>query len=161
MRARDWFEYHELKAAGVAVLEPLPGQRSTPAPTTTTEDTTVDLGDIYDTVDTALGGWLPGGVPLGSVVPTGGLPSFVGPTTAPVATVPAVTTATPSAAPGAVPHGYAYKMTPSGPRWVKIRKKRCKRLLTATQARDLQLLMSITGKSSELTKIIVARGGLC
>lgn len=54
-----------------------------------------------------------------------------------------------------------YKMVNGEWRWVHSRKRRCKRLLSASQARDLQLLMSITGKSSELTKIIVARGGLC
>jgi len=36
---------------------------------TTTEDDTMDLGDVYDIIDTGLGGILPGGVPFGSSFP--------------------------------------------------------------------------------------------
>lgn len=56
---------------------------------------------------------------------------------------------------------YIYKQVCGQWKWVKKRKRRCKRLLTDAQARDLQTLMSIAGKSSELTKIIVAKGGIC
>lgn len=157
--AQDWFEYHELKAKGVPALPP-----DTSRTQTQKEDNSVDLGDVYDTIDTALGGWLPGGVPLGSVTPTGGVPALVGPSTAPVATPTFNTTvaaAAPGAAPASIPRGYCYKMTPQGPRWVKERKRRCKRLITASQARDLEVIMAICGKGSKLTQIIVAKGGLC
>lgn len=130
--------------------------------------------DIYDLIDIGIGGWLPGGPASPSWDPSSPGPVFlpgpnIGPsmppsTSPPVTIDPGAGTVMPTA-PGnhqaAYPSHYVYKLVNNQWKWVHKRKRRCKRLLTASQARDLQLLMSITGKSSELTKIIVARGGLC
>lgn len=96
--------------------------------------------DIYDVVDTAVGGVLPGGVPLGGTTPA---VAYAPPQTT-VQTVQATTT---GGAVGTSPGpDYVYKHTcEKGWHWVKKRRRRRKRLATASDIKDIAALKGAFG----------------
>ena len=164
MTEEDWFKslHPDLEWSG-----PAPIVADLPLPQTSGGDVSI-FDDVYGAVDVLAGGWLPGGPvsPFGTNAPPGvqtALPPASIPSPGVVIDNGSGTVSTPGHGMHLAekPNHYVYKLVNGTWKWVHKRKRRCKRLLTASQARDLQLLMSITGKSSELTKIIVARGGLC
>lgn len=106
------------------------------------------ISDVYDIVDTAAGGWLPGGVPVGSSIPaTFGQPTV---TQAP-APVPAPVAQVPAPAQGVSMKGYVYKDVGCGEwKWVKKQKRRRKRLATASDIKDLNALMNVFGNGKAL-----------
>ena len=114
------------------------------APQTIVGETPVDLGDIYDVIDGSLGGVLPGGVPLGSVPITGGVPgavsAYVGTPAAPV-----VTTAqgqAPASCGGGAP---VYKKVCGEYRWVYPKRRRRKKLATKSDITALAQLKGVLG----------------
>lgn len=115
----------------------------------------MDLGDIYDIVDTALGGWLPGGVPVGTSLPQVGLGGFGTPPISP----PPPNFPVPISPGGMGPPpggGGVSCRTECGPypvlkrvcgeyRWVYPKKKRRKQLFTQRDAAQLSSLLNIAG----------------
>lgn len=123
----------------------------------------VDLGTIYDAVDTVLGGWLPGGVPLGSSVPGTGFGQNY-----PVATGGGggggviINTPTQMPAPGPGPGGggdcgpYPVMKRVCGQyKWVYPKRRRRKMFFTQGDAAQLSSLLSIAGKG-EIAKAWIA-----
>jgi len=114
------------------------------------EDVSI-LGDIYDVVDTTLGGWLPGGVAPGSGHVTG--PIYQQPI------VPVVVNQTPQVqAPVVFPtggvqvacdndpmKGMVYKKVCGEYRWVKQKYRRRKALVTQSDLKGLAALKGVLG----------------
>ncbi len=117
----------------------------------TEEDDVSWIEDVYDTVDTALGGWLPGGVPVGSSMPQtiynqpiGG----AGPT--PVPMPPPVQPQMPGAVTlGACDtdpmKGMVWKKHCGTWRWVKQKRRRRRKLVSQSDAQGLSTLIAILG----------------
>lgn len=118
----------------------------TPPINPTPEDTSMDLGDIYTTIDGALGGWLPGGAPVGSSIINPPVASAPPPVIVnqpgPVATTPATVPAPASCS----PQQMVYKLVNGQWRWVKKPRRRRRRLLTKSDAADLAALKGIVGQ---------------
>jgi len=116
------------------------------------------LGDIYDVVDTSLGGVLPGGVPWsvpGTNVFTPGWNAPTGPSTYPV--VPQVQGGMGPPMPPVPPlacgdpndpyKGMVYKRVCGQWKWIKKTYRRRKQLFTTRDASQLSSLIGIAGKS--------------
>lgn len=107
------------------------------------EEENMDLGDIfgglYDTVDTAVGGILPGGVPFGTT-PATTVAGALAPTVAPAPSLPTVQVTAPAA------RHQCYKLVNG--QWVPVqkRKRKRKRLATPTDIKDLAALAGVVGK---------------
>ena len=110
------------------------------------------IGDIYDVVDAGLGGWLPGGVPVGSVSPTGGVipaantayASFVDTGTTTMTTPPVNT---PPGCGGAAP---VYKKVCGEYRWVYPKRRRRKSLVTKGDIKGLAALKGVLGNGKAM-----------
>lgn len=117
---------------------------NTYVPTAPEDDNVGWISDVYDIIDTGAGGWLPGGVPVGSSLPTysPGLPSFGSPTTIPVPTggSPPVPTATTGDA-----KKYCYKFIDGQWKLIKSRRRRRRALATKGDLKDLAALKGILG----------------
>ncbi len=148
----EWFK---LMFPGTVWVPPVTSTTVVPtaAPTTpqtpeaaivSTEDNVSWIEDIYTTIDTGLGGWLPGGAPLGSSIPSAG---FGVPTTAPT-TMPVVVTPQPGSPPAMVNPAikqYCYKLVDGQWKLVKMRRRRRKQLATKSDLQDLAALKGILG----------------
>lgn len=121
------------------------------------EETDVSwISDIYDTVDTAVGGWLPGGVPVGSSLPV----SMYPPTILPVSTggggggglPPPVITGPVggSCGPNDPSAGMVYKKVCGQYKWVKRKGRRRKQLASKGDIKDLSALIGIFGNGKAL-----------
>ena len=162
--ADDWQTWNAAKNSGRKALHqpsgtvwnPATGKAERLAVPTTTEEPPMDLGATL--------------VGLLQTAGTAAINQRFGPQ--PAASLPQVITGSPVDIPfvDIIPEpnlpavsGLYYDPAANGGmgKWKRKRKKRCKNLLTPSQAAQLQQLISITGKNSELTKIILARGGLC
>lgn len=145
----DWNQYPNpaAKAAAMGIVEPVIVDIQ--------DDDMGILGDIYDIVDTGVGGWLPGGVPPGSSFPTTGMPpGFGGPVIQPF---PGVTPTTPGvpnmpnmpASPAACGDdpmkGMVYKKVCGVWKWVKVKRRRKGALATKRQIKDLAALKGVVG----------------
>ncbi len=127
-----------------------------PGPIASEEDSEVGiLGDIYDTIDTGLGGILPGGVPLsGNVFPAGqaAFPAVApGVTTGPVVSggpvaVPIPGTGGPVCATDDPMKGMVYKKVAGQYRWVKQKRSRRRALATKGDLKDLASLKGVLGQ---------------
>jgi len=117
------------------------------------------LGDIYDVVDTAVGGWLPGGVPVGSSLPnvygypappqftdTGMLPT-VQSGGGMVPPPPQLMAPQACGDPNDPYKGMVYKRVCGQWKWVKKKYRRRKQLFTTRDASQLSSLIGIAGKS--------------
>ncbi len=155
VQARDWIEYWELVGKGLSPLPPLP--RDAPATPTAQivsaeEDDVGWISDVYDVVDTSVGGILPGGVPVGTTNVFTPTPPITG--TPAVIPSPAVTvipgTGTP--VPVASAKSYCMKLIDGQWRMVKMRRRRRKQLATKGDLQDLAALKGIlgTGKAFEV-----------
>ncbi len=106
------------------------------------EDNSVGvLSDIYDVVDSGLGGVLPGGVPFGSGVPTPAgvaYQTLVNPAPAP-APAPVAAPVSQGTAPG--PDYHYIHTCAKGWHWAKKRSRRRKRLATQSDIADIASLM--------------------
>ncbi len=151
----------ELAALGSEVIWTTPGYAgpvAQAAPAQIINSQEDDVGwfeDLYDQIDTGLGGWLPGGVPPGLPLPTPAFNTPVGgaaPT--PVPMPPA--TVMPIAAPGAgcAPvdpmKGYVLKKYCGQWRWIKQKSSRRKRLATRSDIRDISALKGVLGNGKNL-----------
>ncbi len=106
------------------------------------------ITDIYDVVDTAAGGWLPGGVPIGSSLPAN--------LYTPTPTYPVATVTTPTVPTGGVTmptgcaddpmKGMVFKKVCGEYRWVKQKRRRRKALVSATDLKGLSSLKGILGQ---------------
>lgn len=158
----NWFDYHSLQGQGVAVqhVSQVPAAPATtpvpvipppvPGPITTDFEEETDtmgvLSDIYDAVDTSLGGVLPGGVPFGSS-PAGAVYQALTPN-APATSVPQQVIPAGAAAPGACNHGGAspvYKKVCGEYKWVYPKKRRRKQLVTQSDIKGLAALKGVVG----------------
>ena len=171
----DWFVYHDLQARGVPVLHTsqLPAQQPTPAAPidNDVEEPVGWISDVYDIVDTAAGGWLPGGVPVGlgtNVFDAVNQPVY-NQAPPPVQTSAPAPAPTPTA-PGAPPvhtsscsnnpyPGWVYKYHCGQMRWVKQSKRRRKRLATQSDIKDLSALIGLLGNGKQLQTWIATHGG--
>lgn len=116
---------------------------------TTGEEPLSILGDIYDIVDTAVGGWLPGGVAVGGPSPVfqpGSNFNYASPPPLNPAIVPAAGT-TVAVTPGSTDgmKGMVYKKVCGQYRWVKQSRRRRKNLATKGDLKDLAALKGILG----------------
>lgn len=165
----DWNEYWALKDVGINVIhvsqqaqvapspqlvQPLPQMPTVPIVVPAVPINIPDSGeegmgwlsDIYDLVDAAAGGVLPGGVPIGSVPITGGVPAVIQHATTPG--IPPVTINQPGVVPMSAAcdndpmRGMVYKKVCGQYRWVKQKRRRRKALATKS---DLQGLASLKG----------------
>lgn len=128
-----------------------------PGATATAEIVTVDQGDnmswiedIYDIIDTSVGGLLPGGVPVGSSLPTTYLPTTIQPTTIPQ--VPGAPMPVPTVPQANTNKLYCMKFIDGQWKAVKMRRRRRKQLATKGDLQDLAALKGIlgTGKAFEV-----------
>ncbi len=152
VQARDWVEYWELVGKGLSPLPPLP--RDAPATPTAQivsaeEDDVGWISDVYDVVDTSVGGILPGGVPVGTTNVFTPTPPITTPAVIPPVTV-IPGTATP--VPVASAKSYCMKLIDGQWRMVKMRRRRRKQLATKGDLQDLAALKGIlgTGKAFEV-----------
>ncbi len=168
----SWFDYWENQATGLgyppagtpgALLQPgfLNDPTNTPIASTPQqfpEDNDVgflsDISDntIYQGVDAALGGILPGGVPLGGAG-LGGVPGVVTWAQAPTAPPPPNVVPFPTQ-PGVAPvacgtddpmKGMVYKKVCGSYKWVKQKRRRRKKLVSQSDAQGLSTLIAILG----------------
>jgi len=115
------------------------------------------VGDIYAAVDTSLGGWLPGGVPVGSSIPGQVFanqptpPPGPGPTMGPpstAGTMPPPPTGGPMA--GACDEdpwkGYVWKKHCGQWRWVKQKRRRRRAIVTQQDLKGLAALKGVLGQ---------------
>lgn len=99
------------------------------------------ISDVYDIVDTAAGGWLPGGVPVGTSGP-GALMNYVGQPGTPVPAIQGpVTMGTDDSMKGMV-----YKKVCGQYKWVKVKRRRRRALVTQTDLRGLAALKGVLGQ---------------
>lgn len=132
-------------------LEPIAVVEPPVAEILTGDDDMGWISDVYDIIDTAAGGLLPGGVPIGTSIPgqifsTAPLPTVV----SPVSTIPP-----PIPPPGGAVmatgcdddpmRGYVYKKVCGSYRWVKPKKRRRGALVTKTDLRGLAALKGVLG----------------
>lgn len=123
------------------------GVTNDPGPFFEPEEPLSILGDIYDAVDTSLGGWLPGGVPVGGLPPAVYQPQFQAglsgvPPLNPAMVPPAGSTVSVAAS---GQQGMVYKKVCGQYRWVKQKRRRRKQLATQGDLRDLAALQGILG----------------
>lgn len=113
------------------------------------------LGNVYDVVDASVGGILPGGVPFGQVPITGGIPAVVDFATGgaappvvinqPVTGVPVTTCATDDPM-----RGMVYKKVCGTYKWVKVKRRRRRALVTQTDLRGLAALKGVLGQGKAM-----------
>ena len=152
----NWFDYHTLADQGIPVrhISEAPPQQVVappppPPPPPVEEDDNVSwIEDIYDTVDAATGGILPGGVPFGTSLPQHAVTQFS--QTAPIPTAPAPVSAPVAAPQGCSTDNMVYKKVCGQWKWVKKRKPRRKRLATASDIKDLTALKGVLGNGQAL-----------
>ncbi len=152
--ATDWFDYWDKMANGVETLPPVGATTGPSVPVqpdgtvTTVEDDTGILGDIYDIVDTSLGGILPGGVdPNFNIFPAGG--NFVQTPTQPttqVVTTPGGAVVTGTGCAEDPMKGMVYKKVCGQYRWVKQKRRRRKALATKGDLSQLASLKGVLGQ---------------
>ncbi len=108
------------------------------------------LGDLYDVVDTRLGGILPGGVPFGGVAPTPPFQQVVQTGVAPVA--PAATVIPGTGGPVMVSADCAPTMIYNSKtgKWTRKRRRRRRQLATRSDIRDLSALKGVLGNGKAL-----------
>lgn len=107
------------------------------------------ISDVYDVVDTAAGGWLPGGVPVGS-----SLPATIGnqlytptPTFPTPPTVPVGGAIMPVTGCEEDPYkGMVWKRVCGQFKWVKQKRRRRRSLVTQTDLRGLAALKGVLGQ---------------
>jgi len=155
-----------LAALGQEVVWTTPGYAgpvAAPQPINAPEDDVGWFEDIYDTIDTGLGGWLPGGVPPGY---TGPPPAYATPPMLPMGSGP---TQPPSGAPPPVAFcpsgiaddpmkGYVLKKYCGQWRWIKQKGRRRKRLASHSDIKDLSSLLGILGNGKALQSWIATHG---
>jgi len=144
-----------LTAVEVAQLEDLgyqvvwQGEETIRAPVAQEEDVSW-IEDIYETVDAALGGWLPGGAPLGSNLPMQVMNQ-------PIYANTPVQVPLPGPAQVAIPaytgtgcdddpmKGMVWKKHCGTWRWVKVKRRRRRKLVSQSDAQGLSTLIAILG----------------
>ena len=116
--------------------------------TTPQEQPVSVLGDIYDVIDTGLGGVLPGGVPLGTSPGVVAVQTAAQQFAAPGPALPQVQVTQQA------PTHQCYKLVNG--QWVPVKKyrKRRKRLATATDISDLAKLKGVLGQGKAMSEWI-------
>ncbi len=173
----NWFDFNTFKERGVRVLhspsgtlwnpstglaEQAPAQPIGPVVpiiqagiVESEEETMGVLGDIYDVVDTTLGGVLPGGVPLQIPSGWGGPLPQVSAAAPPVVInqpIPGVPAVASTSCDNDPMKGMVYKKICGQYRWVKQKRRRRKALATQSDLKGLAALKGVlgTGKAFEV-----------
>ncbi len=140
-------EIQGLEDAGYQVVFDNP---VTPVNIVESEDEVGWISDVYETVDASLGGWLPGGAPVGSSLPGQVFAQAPAPAPAPV-TVQQGMPAMPqlggpvTACDNDPMKGYVLKKYCGEWRWIKQKNRRRKQLVTQTDLKGLAALKGVLG----------------